>query len=301
MSKTPPSLSIIILSYNVKQLLLDCLASVYAHAGSDWQIIVVDNASSDGSAEAVEVKFPKVNVIRSNTNLGFSAGNNLGIKRAVGDYILFLNDDTKITGDAITESLKYLKDHNDVGALTCKVELPNGKLDYSCHRGLPTPWNALCYFTGLSKIFPKSKLFSGYTATYQDLNTIHEIDCATGAFLLVKRVAGESIGWWDEDYFWNGEDIEFCFQLRKNKWKIIYYPQEKIIHFKGSSSGLWSTGQSKVSQEVKLRTARSAAKAMKIFYGKHFKKGLAGLTVWWGISALEQLRLYKLKMGLKYA
>jgi GT2 family glycosyltransferase len=300
-SKTPPSLSIIILSYNVKQLLLDCLNSVFTNAKSDWQVIVVDNASSDGSAEAVESKFPKVIVVKSDTNLGFSAGNNLGLKKAVGDFVLFLNDDTLIKGNAIEESLNYLRDHADVGALTCRVELPNGKLDYSCHRGLPTPWNSLCYFSGLSKLFPRSRTFSGYTATYQDLNTVHEIDCATGAFMLVRRQAGNAIGWWDNDYFWNGEDIEFCYQLRKNNWKIVFYPLVKIVHFKGSSSGLWTSGQSTVSQEVKLKTAKSAARAMKIFYGKHFKKGLGGLTVWWGISMLEQIRLYKLKLGLKYA
>jgi GT2 family glycosyltransferase len=297
----PISLSIIILSYNVKPLLLACLKSIYSNGESDWQVIVVDNASSDKSADAVAKYYPQTELITSSVNLGFSAGNNLGVKKAIGDYILFLNPDTIVQDKAMKNSLAYLMDQPQAGALTCRVELPNGKLDYSCHRGLPTPWNALCYFSGLAKIFPKNSLFAGYTATYLNLKTIHEIDCATGAFLLVRKVAGDEIKWWDEDYFWNGEDIEFCYQLKNHNWKIIYYPNEKIIHFKGSSSGLWSTGQTIVAKQVKLETAKSAAKAMRIFYGKHFKKSLAGLIVWWGILALEQLRLSKLRLGLKYA
>jgi GT2 family glycosyltransferase len=262
---------------------------------------VVDNASTDGSALEVSKRYPQAQLISSDTNLGFAAGNNLGVKQAEGDYILFLNDDTIIKGDAIQQSLEYLQNHSDVGAVTGKVELPNGKMDYSCHRGLPTPWNALCYFSGLSKLFPETKLFAGYPATYLNLNTVHEIDCATGAYLLVKKEAGEQIGWWDEDYFWNGEDIEFCYQLRQKNWKIVFLPHVKVTHFKGSSSGLWSSGKSMVSAETKIAAARSAAKAMRVFYGKHFKTGLLGMLVWWGIVVLEQLRLVKLRLGFKYA
>jgi GT2 family glycosyltransferase len=296
---SPTDLSIIILSYNVKELLLNCLASIPTN--HNWQIIVVDNASTDGSAQAVSEKFRQVELVISKTNVGFSAGNNLGIKKAKGEYILFLNPDTEIVGDTIEETLAYIKNHSQAGAITPKIELPNGKLDYSCHRGLPTPWNALCYFSGLSKLFPHLKLFSGYTATYQDLTKIHEIDCATGAYLLVRRTAGESIDWWDEDYFWNGEDIEFCYKLKNKDWKIIYYPDRKIIHFKGSSSGLYSYGKNIATKEMKLATAKAAAKAMQIFYKKHFTNSIWGRFVWLGVILLEKIRLFKLKMGISYA
>lgn len=305
MSSPKPEISIIILTYNVKKLLLDCLKSLYQSKpkGALWQVIVVDNGSSDASLEAVTRYYPQVETIRSEANLGFSAGNNLGVKKAKADFILFLNPDTLIVGQVVTKSLEFIKSRPEVGALTCRVELPTGKLDYSCHRGFPTPWNAFCHFSGLSKRFPKSKLLAGYSATYLDINTTHEMDCGTGAFLLVRKKAGDQINWWDEDYFWNGEDIEFCFSLKEKGWKIIFYPEVKIIHFKGSSSGLQSTRKTEVPQEVKMMAAKSAARAMKIFYQKHYHNHYPFFTRWLillGIELLERYRFLKIYSGLKY-
>ena len=160
-----PDLSIIILNYNVKDLLLNCLESVFKDPSSkNWQVIVVDNASSDGSVEAVKKEFPGVELITSKENLGFSAGNNSAISKVKAPTVLFLNPDTEIVDGAISKSLEYLMTNPDIGAITCRVELPNGKLDYSSHRGFPTPWNSFAYFSGLSKLFPKSPIFAGYTA-----------------------------------------------------------------------------------------------------------------------------------------
>lgn len=286
-----PELSIIILNYNVKDLLLNCLESVFKNMGKEdkWQVIVVDNASSDGSAEAVKEKFPEAEVLESKENLGFAGGNNLGVKRAKAQVILFLNPDTIIVGSAIQKTLEVLLSNPDYGAVTCKVELPDGKLDYSCHRGFPTPWNSFAYFGGLSGRFPKSKLFSGYTAGYLPLSEAHEIDCATGAFLMVRKTAGEQISWWDEDYFWNGEDIEFCFSLKEKGWKIFYYPEVKIIHYKGSSA-----------KSAKAETISHGISAMRIFYKKHYYKKYPPLLrdlVLGGIKLLESYRKIKLITG----
>ena len=215
-----PDLSIIILNYNVRELLLKCLESVFRNKSQNWQVIVVDNASSDGSVEAVKKEYSEVELVENKSNLGFAAGNNEGVKLAKAPIILFLNPDTVVVGKAIQKTYDYLMTNPDIGAITCRVELPDGKLDYSCHRGFPTPWNSFCYFLGLAKIFPKWKIFSGYTATYLDIHKTHEIDCLTGAFLMVRKIAGQQIGWWDKDYFWNGEDIEFCYSLKQKGWKI---------------------------------------------------------------------------------
>lgn len=283
-----PDLSIIILSYNVKQLLLNCLKSI---KNKNWQIIVVDNASADGSVEAVKEKYGnpstslRVDLIENRSNLGFAAGNNEGVKIAKAPVILFLNPDTIIVNGAIQKSYEYLTSNPDIGALTCRVELPDGKLDYSCHRGFPTPWNSFCYFTGLAKAFPKSSIFAGYTATHLDTNKSHEIDCATGAFLMVRKIAGDQINWWDKDYFWNGEDIEFCYQLKMKNWKIFYYSEEKIIHFKGSSA-----------KQEKNKTVSHGISAMEIFYKKHYYKKYPLLfrdLVLLGINMLEIYRKNK--------
>ena len=258
-----PDLSIIILNYNVKELLLNCLESVFKHKGKEdkWQIIVVDNASLDGSVEAVKKEYPQVEIVENKTNLGFAQGNNAGVPLAKAPIVLFLNPDTVVVNEAIQKSLKFLMSNPDIGALTCRVELPDGKLDYSCHRGFPTPWNSFCYFCGLAKLFPHSPIFAGYTASYLDTSKTHEIDCLTGAFLMVRKIAGDQINWWDSDYFWNGEDIEFCFSLKEKGWKIFFYPEVKIIHYKGSSA-----------DQEKSTAISHGISAMRIFYMKHYYK-----------------------------
>lgn len=307
-----PDLSIVILNYNVRKLLLNCLDSIFKNKTSkdNWQVIVVDNASSDGSVEAVKslrshLRGGKlIEIIESKGNLGFSGGNNLAIPYIKAPVVLFLNPDTIIVGDVIQKSLEKLLSSPEYGALTCKVELPDGKLDYSCHRGFPTPWNSLAYFSGLSKMFPHSSLFSGYTASYLDVNKAHEIDCCTGAFLMVRKIAAEQIGYWDTDYFWNGEDIEFCYSLKEKArlpdgqgWKIYYYPEVKIIHYKGSSSGLWSFAKQVVQKDVKVKSVRHATDAMRIFYMKHFYPKYPPLfrdLILLGIKLLENYRKAKI-------
>lgn len=283
-SNENPELSIIILNYNVREFLLNCLESIFQNKGKldRWQVIVVDNASSDGSADAVKKRFPEVEVIESKENLGFAAGNNLGVERAKAPVILFLNPDTVIIGHAIQKTLEVLLSNPDYGAMTCKVELPDGRLDYSCHRGFPTPWNSFAYFGGLAKMFPRSTLFAGYTATYLDINKPHEIDSLTGAFMMVRKIAGDQVNWWDKNYFWNGEDIEFCYSLKEKGWKIYYYPDVKIIHYKGSSA-----------KGDKLKTITHGVSAMRIFYKKHYYKNYPPFLrdfVLWGIKLLEYRR-----------
>ena len=299
------TLSVIILSYNVEQLLKKAIRAVYdTYKEKDLQVIVVDNASSDGSVKMVKKNFPKVDLVISNTNTGFAAGNNLARKIAKGDVVLFLNPDTEVKGKAIKKCLEILTSRSELGAVTCKVMLPNGKIDYSCHRGLPTVWNTFCFWTGLSKIFPKSPIFAGYEATYLDTNESHYIDCVSGTFLMIKRKVLDKINWWDTDYWWNGEDIELCYRINRAGYKVWYESTEIMMHYKGSSSGLWSTSKVVVAKETKMKSAKSAARAMRIFTHKHWRE----LGPWpimtvvkLGISILEKYRLWKIEKGINYA
>lgn len=298
-------LSIVILTYNVRDLLSDCLKSVLKSKPktAKWQIIVVDNHSNDDTVSYIKNKFPGVEVIVNNSNIGFAAGNNIALPGVDSRYVLFLNPDTVVVEQAIYKTWKFMEQTPDAGAVTCRVELPDGRMDYSCHRGIPTVWNSICYFSGLAKIFPKIKLFSGYTSTYQDLTKTHVMECGTGTFFMVRKEAGDVVGWWNEDYYWNGEDVEFCFDLREKGWKVYFYPEVKIVHYKSSSSGLWSTAKISVPLETKIKSAESASKAMKIFFHKHYLKKYPKLATWlveWGIDMLGKRRISRLKKGLKY-
>lgn len=238
-------LSVIIVNYNVKELLDQCIESILkASLNIKTEIIIVDNNSYDGSAEYIRNKYsekPYIKLIESNINLGFSKANNLGVKHANGEYILILNPDTLLQEDTLDKSLKFIKANNDVGALTCKLILPSGKLDLACRRSFPTPSVAVYRILGLSKIFPKSKIFGKYNLTYLDENKTYEVDAIVGAFMLMKRELYKKLNGFDEDYFMYGEDLDLCYRIKKAGYKIIYYPETSIIHYKGESTKKSST------------------------------------------------------------
>lgn len=277
-------LSIIILSYNTVDLLRRCLQSVHETQGENYQLqtIVVDNASTDGSSEMVEKEFPWVKLIRSKRNLGFATGNNLALPSALGRYVLFLNSDTILPSKIFPEILGYLDKEPQVGALTVRLVLRSGEMDPDCHRGFPTPWASLTYFLGLGKIFLKSRLFGRYHQFFLPLERIHEIDSACGAFLLVRKKALREIDGWDENYFFYGEDIDFCYRLKQKEWKIIFYPQIEVLHYKGASSGLRQETQdiTQADRETRLKAAKASIEAMKIFYRKFYRQKYPFLLTW---------------------
>ena len=286
-------LSIIIVSYNGKDFVRDCLSSIKQTISKNitYEIIMVDNDSSDGTADMVAKEFSSVVLLR-NTNEGFAKANNRGVKVAKGKYILFLNPDTVVYEQTIEGMLQFVQEHPDCGAATCKLEMLSGDIDYASHRGFPTPWNSFCYFSGLTKLFPHVKLFSGYTLGYKSLRTIHEIDALAGAFMLLPRTAGEDVGWWDEDYYFNGEDIDFCFRLKKKGWKIYYVPTYKILHYNGISGGTkaHSSEMTTATKETKLRIQNARFDAMKIFYKKHYTEKYPRFITSLIFGAIEQKR-----------
>jgi len=214
----------------------------------------------------------KLKIIVNKKNEGFSRANNIGVKESSGRYVLFLNSDTVVPEKTVEYMVNFMDSHNDAGAATCFVRMANGQLDDAAHRGFPTPWNALCHFSGLSRIFPQSMFFNGYHLAWKDLKKMHEIDALAGAFMIVRREAGEQVGWWDEDYFFYGEDLDFCYMLKENGWKIYFVPEVEILHLKGASSGIKKESQqiSKASLETKRWVTNQRFNAMKTFYKKHY-------------------------------
>lgn len=294
-------LSIVIVSYNTEKLTLEAVKSIeenypkQTQSGS-FEIIVSDNGSADNTVGSLrnyksKSKIKTLEIIENKKNLGFAKGNNVGIKKTKGRHVLFLNSDTVVYKDTLSEMVDFMDAHKDAGAATCKIEIPSGGIDEASHRGFPTPWNAFCHFSKLEKIFPKSKIFAGYTQGWKDFNSIHTVDSVVGAFMIVRRVAGEQIGWWDEDYFFYGEDLDFCYSLGKKGWKVYYVPQFSILHYGGVSSGIKKQSQnittSNIERKIMVQNARFDA--MKIFYKKHYEKKYPKVITWFVFKGIDFL------------
>ena len=247
----------------------------------------------------VSKKYPKIQLIESTTNLGFAGGNNLGVPYIKHKYVLFLNPDTVVPENTLPEMLKLMEENPEIGVATCQIKLAKGGLDLDCHRGFPTPWAAFTYFSGLAKVFPTSKLFNQYHQGYKDLATLHEIDSCVGAFMLVRTKAVGEVGWWDSDYFFYGEDLDWNYRFKQKGWKVMYNPAVSIVHYKGISSGLRkeSAHISTANLETKKRSAVAAAKAMEIFYAKHYKNKYPIVV---NKLVLLSLKLITIRFGNRY-
>jgi GT2 family glycosyltransferase len=288
-------LSIVIVSYNTKEFLEKCLESIYETTKNiSFEVIVVDNASTDGTKEEVQkFTYPNLAFIQNEENLGFSKANNIGVKKAKGMYLLFLNPDIEVHSATLEGMVRFMNEHRDAGAATCKVIMPNGRIDDASHRGLPTPWNSFTHFSGLSKLFGKTKLFGGYNLGFMDFSKMHEVDVLAGAFAIVRREAGEEAGWWDEDYFFYGEDIDFCYMLKQKNWKIYYVPKYSVLHYKGVSGGLKKVSEhiTTASNETKVKSQKERFRAMRLFYKKHYEQKYPWIItklVYLGISFKEK-------------
>lgn len=293
-----PDISIVILNYNSIDFLRESLSSIAKSKldGLTVETIIVDNASTDDSVAVIRKEYKKTKLIASKKNRGFAGGNNLAINKTYGKYVLFLNPDTILEPDALGRVYKYMEEHKDVGAATCRLELASGEPDNSTHRGFPTPVNAFFYFSGISRLFPTVKAFTGYTQGWKlnDPNP-HEVEVISGAFFFVRRKAAKEVGWWDEDYFWYGEDIEFSYRLKESGWKIMFLPGIKTLHYKGVTSGIKKHTKkvSKATKETRKRSAKASTQAMRIFYKKHYVgkyPKIITFLVLLAISLLEKIR-----------
>jgi hypothetical protein len=265
--KQAVDISIIVLNFNTKELTVRCLQSIErSKKQSDrWEIILVDNASVDGSIEKVKKEFPDIKILALEKNIGFAAGNNVAIRQAMGTYVLLLNSDTEITRRAITESYDFMENTNEAGVVTCRLVLPAGSLDPACHRGFPTPWAAVTYFLGLETVFPRFHLFGQYHQGYKNEHVAHEIDSPSGAFYFIRKKTIEQVGLLDEEYFMYGEDLDWSYRIKKAGWKIFYNPAAQVIHFKKKS------GRDNENKQIRQQTRTYFYDAMRLFYKKHYK------------------------------
>ena len=292
-------LLIVIVNYNTRDLLRDCLASIYKRRGDfSCRVCVVDNCSSDNSADMVRQEFPQAQLIESTVNGGYAYANNLGLTafgfqnaplarhssppvppnpstllRAgfgglgglVPRYALLLNADTLLPPSALQEMLDFMEAHPEAGAAGPRLVREDGSLDLACRRSFPTPSAFFYRMMGLSKLFPQSRRFGRYNLTYLDPDELTEVDSVVGAFMLVRAEAIGQVGLLDETFFMYGEDLDWAYRIRKAGWKIYYNPQVTVLHVKAAST--------KHSRRARYEFYR----AMDIFYRKHY----AATTPFW--------------------
>ena len=263
-------LSIVIVNYNVEHFLEQCLHSVYtALEGIDGEVWVVDNNSVDGSLAMLERKFPQAKVIANKENVGFAKANNQALRQAQGEYVLLLNPDTLVEPDTFGKCLDFMDKTPDAGGLGVKMLNGNGEFLPESKRGLPVPSVAFYKIFGLSKLFPKSKKFGAYHLTYLSPDEINAVDVLSGAFMLMRKSALDKVGLLDEDYFMYGEDIDLSYRITQGGYKNYYFPETRIIHYKGES-----TKKSSVNYVYVFYNA------MRIFANKHFSQKNAKLFNW---------------------
>ena len=253
-------ISIIIVNYNTCRVTIDALQTVFAsHTLFRYEVILIDNYSSDDSVRIIRELYPDVILIENQENVGFSRANNQGIRIAKGRYVLLLNSDTLIMQDTLETMVHFMDRHPDVGASGCKVLLPDGSLDKTCKRGFPTPLNSFYYLSGFAKLFPRNPRFNQYTMSHLDPDQETPIDSLVGAFMMVRRETFEQVGLLDEAFFMYGEDIDWCYRIKQAGWQIYYYPRTHILHLKGASS-----------RKKPLKITYEFHRAMILFHRKHY-------------------------------
>lgn len=265
-------LGVIIVNWNTRDLLRNAIRTALASSGINLTVVVVDNASTDGSQAMVRDEFPDVILIENEKNEGFSRANNIGLRHLGFDqdqtspttprYALLLNSDTEVPPTALAEMVAYLdrEDRQDVGCAGCKLVMADGSLDIACRRSFPSPEVSIYRMLGLSKLFPKSRRFGRYNMTYLDPNVETEVDSLVGAFMMLRREVIAEVGLLDEDYWMYGEDLDWAFRIKKAGWKIMYNPAVTILHLKRASSR-----KSKIAHQAFYQ-------AMLKFYQDHYRQ-----------------------------
>ena len=244
-------LSIIIVSYKVKELLINCLKSIYRQESDlNFEVIVVDNCSKDGSVKMVRELFPETKLLENKQNLGFAHANNQGFFQSNGRNILFLNPDTVVLPGAFKKTVRFIDQHPEIGVVGCKILNPDGSLQYSC-RSFPNLLNYFLESTFLYKIFPGNRIVGRFYMTHFEYDLTEEVDVILGAFLLIKREVLKEVGKFDERFFIYSEETDLCYRVRKAGKKVLFFPEAEIIHYGGSSTSFDSMGM--VQQEHKSR------------------------------------------------
>lgn len=251
-------LTIVIVNYNVKHYIAQCLDSIFKSSFKDVEVVVVDNHSHDGSVDYIKSKYPMVKVIVSNHNLGFARANNLALRLCHSKYALLLNPDTVLGKDVIEQSVAFMDAHPQCGGLGLQMLNADGNRAMESRRGLPTPLTSFYKMIGLCKHFPKHKVFGRYYLGYLPWNEPAQIEVISGAYCMMRKEALDKVGLLDEDFFMYGEDIDLSYRLLKGGYENWYIPAT-MLHYKGEST-----------QKSSFRYVHVFYEAMLIFFRKHY-------------------------------
>lgn len=264
--------SFVIVSLNTSNYLKGCLESLVDSLKDSFQyeIIIVDNGSKDGSLQMVSENFPFVTIIRNPENYGYTKAMNIGLKICKGNYLVQLNPDVVVYPETFQTVISYLEQQKVIGICTPKIINSDGSLQKQCRRSFARPWDVLTYFLGLDRIFPNSKLFGRYLLTYLPEDEISDVDSVSGSCMVIRKEVTEKIGYLDEQFFAYQEDTDFCFRAKESNWRIIYFPNAIIKHFGGRGGSL--------NQPYKSITAWH--KSYFLYYKKHLAKNYFFLVNW---------------------
>jgi GT2 family glycosyltransferase len=264
-------LSIIVLNYNGKAWLEKLLPSLQAYwlrqTRLSAEVVVVDNASTDDSVPYLE-QLDYIRLIRSDRNGGFAFGNNLALKENTARYVMLLNSDTEFLpqGSNLDRLVEYMDGEPRVGVITPFLRLDSGLMDQACHRGEPTPWASFSYFSGLERLFPRSRKFGQYHQTYHSLKTVHDIDACSGAAMLVRGSLLKEVGLLDERFFMYAEDIDWCRRFREAGYRVVFHPGITLLHHK------YLSGLGNGDAELRKETRKWFYDTMLLYYDKHCDK-----------------------------
>ena len=276
--------SIIIVTYNSEGEIESCLQSIIKHVKSDFEVIIVDNASRDKTVELIleyqRVKRSKIKIIKNNENVGFGSGCNIGMKNAKGDYFLILNPDTRMENDAVTTQVKYLQDHPEAGIVGAKIVNDEGKISASGGFS-PTLLRIINWMLFIDDIPIFNKFLRSYHPRFFYFDKKKELDWVTGAFFLLRREVVEKVGDFDPNFFLYVEEVEYCYRAKKAGFRVIFNPQTEIIH-KGQAS---SKGSKKASTLGEYR-------GIIYFYQKHNKKLLPLVKLLLKIGAVLRMLIF---------
>ena len=229
-----PELSILIVSWNVKDFVLTCISSIVQQTQHlNYEIILIDNASNDKTSTAVRHEFPQVKIIQNKVNVGFAVANNTGLAQAKGRYLLFLNPDTKLTENTFQKITTTFETNIDIGAIGCKLINGDGKLDYQCAKNLPTISNHI-FEPYVAKIFPN--LMKSFILRNWDHESNREVELLSGACLAIRREVYNQISGFTTNMFMYVEDVDYCYRIRMAGWKLFYLAETEIIHYGGQST-----------------------------------------------------------------
>jgi GT2 family glycosyltransferase len=271
---TPLDISVVIVAWNARHYLELCLESLAAaRTRRSMEILVVDNASTDGTAETVEARFPDVKLIRSDENLGFARGNNLAIRQCQGRYIALVNPDVIVLPGCLDALADFLDQHHTVGNVGPRVLNPDKTLQSSCRR-FPTLWNNLCSAVGLERAFKGSQFFAGEHMFYFPHDRTMLVDVIVGCFSMIRREAFDAVGLLDEGLFMYGDDVDWCRRCWKAGWEVVFYPGAQAIHDRGKTTAPYP-----------VRFAVAQQRSVLHYWSKHHG--------FWGVLGIRAIMLFR--------